>query len=144
MKSCAMWEKGPYAICKQRRSKWACAFMLPDLQILCFSTYTMVSIDSVSRQGRPRSACALCAGWSGPALSANCIRALTKCILVYKCQIKVSAWQAYNKTCATSEDSDQPAHTCSLIRTFSDCVSLLHLLAIQREMNKNPCHIGLM
>ena len=33
--------------------------------------------------------------------------------------------KTYNKTCVTSEDSDQPAHPCSLIRVFADCMSLL-------------------
>ena len=28
--------------------------------------------------------------------------------------------KAYNMTCATSEDSDQPAHSRSLIRVFAD------------------------
>ena len=46
--------KGPYAIWTQRRSRWACACMQSDLDILCW-------------QRRPR--------W-GPALSTNCIRAL--------------------------------------------------------------------
>ena len=31
----------------------------------------------------------------------------------------------YNKTCATSKDSDQPAHLCSLIRVFADNMCLL-------------------
>ena len=33
--------------------------------------------------------------------------------------------KAYNKTCATSEDSDQPAHPRSLIRVFADRMCLL-------------------
>ena len=31
----------------------------------------------------------------------------------------------YNKTCASSEDSDQPAHPRSLIRVFADRMCLL-------------------
>ena len=31
----------------------------------------------------------------------------------------------YNKTCATSEGSDQPVHLHSLIRVFADCMCLL-------------------
>ena len=33
--------------------------------------------------------------------------------------------KAYNKTCVTSKDSDQPAHPHSLIRVFADCMCLL-------------------
>ena len=33
--------------------------------------------------------------------------------------------KTYNKTCATSEDSDQPAHSRSLIRVFADDKCLL-------------------
>ena len=43
-----------------------------------------------------------------------------------------------NKTCATSEDSDQPAHLHSLIRIFAGHMCLL--LAIQRGLNKNHCN----
>ena len=31
--------------------------------------------------------------------------------------------KSYNKTCATSEDSDQPAHPRSLIRVFADRIA---------------------
>ena len=44
---CAMWEKGPYTICGQHRSS------ATDLSIFCSSTYTTVSINSVSEQQRP-------------------------------------------------------------------------------------------
>ena len=33
--------------------------------------------------------------------------------------------KVYNTTCATSEDSDQPAHPHSLIRVFTDRMCLL-------------------
>ena len=33
--------------------------------------------------------------------------------------------KTYNKTCATSEESDQTAHSHSLIRVFADCMCLL-------------------
>ena len=33
--------------------------------------------------------------------------------------------KTYNKTCATSEDSDQPAHPYSLIRIYADSTYLL-------------------
>ena len=48
--------------------------------------------------------------------------------------------KTYNKTCETSEDSDQTAHPCSLISVFADCMCLLQPLAIQRGINENPCH----
>ena len=34
----------------------------------------------------------------------------------------------YIKTCATSEDSDQPVHPYSLSRVFADCMCLLEPL----------------
>ena len=42
------------------------------------------------------------------------------------------------KTCATREDTDQPAHLHSLIRVFADCMYFYSLWAIQRWMNENP------
>ena len=45
------------------------------LIILCSSTYTTLSLDSISGQRRPRSACANAQADQGPALSANYIRA---------------------------------------------------------------------
>ena len=53
---CATHEKGPYTSCGQCRSRSACASVQSELRILCLSTYTIVSIDSVSEQCRPRSA----------------------------------------------------------------------------------------
>ena len=50
----------------------------------------------------------------------------------------------FNKTCATSKDSDQAAHLCSQIRVFADGTAFCSLQAIQRGMNKNPCHAGWM
>ena len=51
-------EKGPYATCEQRRSRKAGAFVQSGLDILAKSTCSTISIDSVSGQRRPRSACA--------------------------------------------------------------------------------------
>ena len=58
-----IWGKGPYA-------------MQSDQDILCLSTYTAISIDSLSRQWKALISLHKCAGWSGPSLSINCIRAL--------------------------------------------------------------------
>ena len=52
--------------------------------------------------------------------------------------------KTYNKTCATSEDSDQPAHPRSLIRVFAERMCLLQPLDYKIEINENPCHIGWM
>ena len=41
--------------------------------------------------------------------------------------------KSYNETRATSEDSDQPAHTRSLIRVFADRMRLLHPPAYSRR-----------
>ena len=48
---------------KQQWSQSASTYVQSDLGILCSSTYTTVSIDSVSRQRRPRSACANLSGY---------------------------------------------------------------------------------
>ena len=66
---CPTHKKGPYANCRQHRSRSACASVQSDLGILCSSTYTTVSTDSVSKQWWPKSACIF-------ALSANYKRAL--------------------------------------------------------------------
>ena len=46
--------------------------------------------------------------------------------------------KTYNKTCATSEESDQPAHLCSLIRVFADGMSLLQPLGYPKRNKKEP------
>ena len=49
--------------------------------------------------------------------------------------------KTYNKTCVTSENSDQPAHPRSLIRVFADRKDALYSLqANQRWIDENPCH----
>ena len=45
-----------------------------------------------------------------------------------------------NKTCATSEDSDQPAHPRSLIRVFADRMYLLQHPSHPKRDERNPCH----
>ena len=44
----------------------------------------------------------------------------------------------YNKTCATSEDSDQPAHPRSLIRVFADCICLLQPPGYPKRDKREP------
>ena len=46
--------------------------------------------------------------------------------------------ETYNKTCATSEDSDQPAHPGSLIRVFTDCMCLLQLPGYPKRDEREP------
>ena len=41
--------------------------------------------------------------------------------------------KAYNRTCATSEDSDQPAHPRSLIIVFADRMCLLQPLGLPKR-----------
>ena len=52
--------------------------------------------------------------------------------------------KTYDKTCATSEDSDQTAHLRSLIWVFADRICLLQPPAVQRGINENSCHAGRM
>ena len=52
--------------------------------------------------------------------------------------------KTHNKNCVTCDDSDQPAHSCSLIRVFADRMCLLQLQAIQRGINEKPWHTRLL
>ena len=45
--------------------------------------------------------------------------------------------KTYNKSCATSEDSDQPAHPRSLIRVFSVRMKYLGFLATHRAHSED-------
>ena len=49
--------------------------------------------------------------------------------------------KTYNKTCATSEDSGQPARPRTDQSSMIAC-AFYSLQTIQRGMNKNPCHTG--
>ena len=46
--------------------------------------------------------------------------------------------KTYNKTCATSEDSDQPAHPRSLIRVFADRMCLLQPPGYPKKYKRGP------
>ena len=47
-------------MCEQQRSRSACASMQSDLSILCWSTYTIVSIDSVRANAGPDQPAQIC------------------------------------------------------------------------------------
>ena len=46
--------------------------------------------------------------------------------------------KTYNKTCATSEDSDQPAHPRRLIRVFADRMCLLQTPCYPKHHENMP------
>ena len=46
--------------------------------------------------------------------------------------------RTYDKTCATSEDSDQPAHQRSLIRVFAVCMCLLQSPGYRKRDTREP------
>ena len=46
--------------------------------------------------------------------------------------------KTYNRTCATSEDSDQPAHPRSLIRVFADRMCLLQPPGYPKRDKRKP------
>ena len=46
--------------------------------------------------------------------------------------------KTYDKTCATSNDSDQPAHPRSLIRIFADRMRLLQSLGYSKMDEREP------
>ena len=50
----------------------------------------------------------------------------------------------YNKTFATSEDSDQTAHPRSLIRVFTDRMCLLQPQSYPKKDERDPCRTGWM
>ena len=63
------------------------------------------------------------------------------CIFIYFIKAFEPAHdETYNKTCATSEDSDQPAHSRSLIRVFAVRLSFVQPPGYPRGMNENPSH----
>ena len=101
-----MCEKGLYATGKQWSPRSAYTSVQSDPSIFCL-TYMYVS-----RQRRPWSG--KFAGWSGPALSANCIRALLVCCTSY----------------ANSAGPDQVALLCSLIRFVSVCWYIIQFYSI--------------
>ena len=83
-----MWEKGPYVICEQRRSKSACACIQSDLDILCLSTSTSVSVDSENEgPDQPAQICRLirasivCQLHKGPFSALNILDVSGKCQL---------------------------------------------------------------
>ena len=45
-----------------------------------------------------------------------------------------------NKVCATNENSDEPAHPCSLIRVVADRMCFLQPSGYPMKDNNNPCH----
>ena len=85
---CTTHEKGPYAICGQRRSGSACASAQYNLGIFCWSVY--YSFHWFCKQTtKALISLRLCAGWSRPALSANYIRALFVPYNIKKCWLKI-------------------------------------------------------
>ena len=52
--------------------------------------------------------------------------------------------KAYNKACATSENSDQPAHPRSLIRVFADRICLLQPPGYPKREKRDPCYTAWM
>ena len=55
-------------------SRWACTPMQSNLDILCSSTYTTYTHSLCKWTIKALISLRKCAGWSGPSLSANCIR----------------------------------------------------------------------
>ena len=49
--------------------------------------------------------------------------------------------KTYKKSCATSEDSDQPAHPRSLIRVFADRMCLLQPSGYPKRDKLDPFHV---
>ena len=46
--------------------------------------------------------------------------------------------KTYNKTCATSKDSDQPAHSCCLVRVFTDRMCLIYPPTYPKTDKREP------
>ena len=46
--------------------------------------------------------------------------------------------KTYNKTCAVSKESDQPAHSRRLIRFFADCMCLPQLPCYPKRDEREP------
>ena len=68
----------------------------------------------------------------------------TKCFFQSPLEIIESAHEkTYNKTCATSEDSDQPAHPRSLIRVFADRKCILQPPGYPKRDKREPLPLSL-
>ena len=65
--------------------------------------------------------------WSGSSL-----------IVVLHLQYEPAHDKTYNKTCATSEDSDQPQYLHSLIRVFADGMCLLQPPGCPKRDEQEP------
>ena len=71
--------------------------------------------------------CTVCSGLSVPILRVNTVVG-TRQLLISQIVLNKNEPvydTTYKKTCAASEDSDQPALQCSLIRVFADCMCFL-------------------
>ena len=105
---CVVWEKGPYAIFQQRRSRWV-------MQPAIWSGYSLF-VDILYTihwfcKRATKALISLCTGWSGPALSAKCIRALfMRCAsyyffyswrLLHHFQLTYEGWFQYHFTPST-------------------------------------------
>ena len=51
-------------------------------------------------------------------------------------------FKTYYKTCATSEDSDQTAHSRRLIRVFAGRIGILKPPDYPKSDEQEPCHTG--
>ena len=58
--------------------------------------------------------------------------------LLVSIRIDAAYNKTYNITCATSKDSDQPAHLQNLIRIFADCMCLLQPPDYSKRNKREP------
>ena len=135
--------KGPYAIREQRRSRWACASVQSDLDILCSSTYTTVSIDSVCEQHRLWSACAsaqadqsLCSSQItyGPF---SCVR-VSHVLSIYSSLCENQRWvlKLVNAPNAHAHNSADAFVTRHLSKIYTVCIHICFVCRDDRVMVK--------
>ena len=60
------------------------------------------------------------------------------CVGAKRVEYELAYDKTYNKTCGTSENSDQPAHLRSLIRVFTDCMCLLQPPGYPKRDKQEP------
>ena len=101
--------------------------------VLLFFAYIWGLFSSMFRQGL-NTKYANCLGWTKHDTGERICSQHVPEDLIYEPEHD----KTYNETCATSEDSDQPAHPRSLIRVFADRMCLLQALGYPKRDKWEP------
>ena len=126
------------SICGQRRPRSVSAAAQSDHSLRCPRTESLVTRMYQWTANARKRLCA-CVGWIWNGVFLRMLED-TFSIGAIHIWFEPAHDQTYNKSSATSEDSDQTAHTRSLIWVFTGRMCVFSLKPIQRRINENPCH----